>query len=169
MRPSYARKFRPEGVGNAGRPVHPQPRVRIIVENAHEYSQRVHRNSTAFPHAMVLTVSFVLSPAIGSFATVAGRKCFRRLDASVEASGPHDFAVRDQHPRQKRLPRPPHPAPRSWRSRYAPHVGRDEGRYGGDLGRHGTKLFYAMGLDSPDHTKSSPSGCTTSSISSWGG
>jgi hypothetical protein len=42
-----------------------KPRVRISVENAHEYSQRVHRNSPAFPHAMVLTVSFALSPAIG--------------------------------------------------------------------------------------------------------
>jgi hypothetical protein len=40
---------------------------------------------------MVLTVSFVLSPAIGILVTVA---CFRRLDAGVEASGPHDFAVR---------------------------------------------------------------------------
>jgi hypothetical protein len=45
---------------------------------------------------MVLTVSFVLSPVIGLF-------CHRRLrifssaklDASVEASGPHDFAVRN--------------------------------------------------------------------------
>jgi hypothetical protein len=46
---------------------------------------------------MVLTVSFVLSPVIGL-------SCHRRernaqalspLDAGVEASGPHDFAVRD--------------------------------------------------------------------------
>src|SRR6202047_4006154 len=46
------------------------------------------------PRAMVLTVSFVLSP-------VTGLSCHRRLadtsaklDASVGASGPHDFAVR---------------------------------------------------------------------------
>jgi hypothetical protein len=49
----------------------------------------------AFPHATVLTVSFVISPVIGL-------DCHRRfacakLDASVEASGPHDFAVRVQH------------------------------------------------------------------------
>src|SRR6059058_2799528 len=49
----------------------------------------------AFPHAVVLTVSFVISPVIGLC-------CHRRfactkLDASVEASGPHDFAVRVQH------------------------------------------------------------------------
>ena len=49
------------------------------------------------PYAMVLTVSFVISPVIGL-------SCHRRqqfttcqLDASVEASGPHDFAVRLQH------------------------------------------------------------------------
>src|ERR1700754_4514481 len=40
-------------------------------EYAHEYSQRGNRISPAFPHAMVLTVYFALSPAIGSFATVA--------------------------------------------------------------------------------------------------
>ena len=49
---------------------------------------------TGFPCAMVLTACFVLSP-------VTGLSCHRRLaetpaklDASVGASGPHDFAVR---------------------------------------------------------------------------
>jgi hypothetical protein len=37
-------------------------------------------------------------------------------------------------------------------------VGRDGDGYAGDLGRHGTGIFFAMGLDSPNHTKSSPSG-----------
>jgi hypothetical protein len=32
------------------------------------------------------------------------------LDASVGASGPHDFAVRVRAIRQRRNPRPPHPA-----------------------------------------------------------
>ena len=32
------------------------------------------------------------------------------LDASVEASGPHDFAVRVSTIRQERYPRPSHPA-----------------------------------------------------------
>src|SRR5438445_13014534 len=48
-----------EGVGNAGRPMHPQPRVRN--EKAHEHSHhRYSQNYPASPHAMVLTVSFVL-------------------------------------------------------------------------------------------------------------
>jgi hypothetical protein len=52
---------------------------------------------------MVLTACFVLSPAIGLFVTVTGamRKHCRPLDASVEASGPHDFAVREQRFRRK--------------------------------------------------------------------
>jgi hypothetical protein len=59
---------------------------------------------------MVLTAYFVLSPAIGFLVTVAC--AFRhRLDAGVEASGPHDFTVRVSAVRQKRSPRPPHPAP----------------------------------------------------------
>src|SRR5260370_10316343 len=60
-----------EGVGNAGCPMHPQPRVRNV-----ESTRVSHHRSTgfnpAFPHAMVLTVSFVLSPVIG-------RSCHRRL------------------------------------------------------------------------------------------
>jgi hypothetical protein len=41
---------------------------------------------------MVLTVSFVLSPAIGFLVTVAPEKAAsQELDASVEASGPHDL------------------------------------------------------------------------------
>src|SRR3984957_12459345 len=55
------------------------------------------------PRAMVLTVSFVLSPVIGlschrRLRGVSGplgpTSPFRKLDAGVEASGPPDFAVR---------------------------------------------------------------------------
>src|SRR5882672_8787723 len=55
-----------EGVGNAGCPLHPRPRVRFALVEMHT-SKRVHRNHPAFPHAMVLTVSFVLSPVTGLF------------------------------------------------------------------------------------------------------
>jgi hypothetical protein len=43
---------------------------------------------------MVLTAYFVLSPVIGLYCHRRCRNCFRQLDAGVEASGPHDFAVR---------------------------------------------------------------------------
>jgi hypothetical protein len=50
---------------------------------------------------MVLTAYSTLSPAIGLVVTVvsAMRQHCRRLDASVEASGPRGFAVRDKHTR----------------------------------------------------------------------
>jgi len=44
---------------------------------------------------MVLTVSFVISPAIGFLAAVANARFSRRkLDTSIEVPGPHDFTVR---------------------------------------------------------------------------
>jgi hypothetical protein len=46
---------------------------------------------------MVLTVSFVLSPAIGLFCHRRWQRLSCQLDASVEASGPHDFSVRQQN------------------------------------------------------------------------
>src|ERR1700738_3529297 len=59
---------------------------------------------------MVLTSYSVLSPVTGLFCHRRRRTCLRRLDASVGASEPHVFTVRKKRPRQKRLPRPPHPA-----------------------------------------------------------
>src|SRR5436309_9047451 len=69
-------------------------------------------DSPGIPRAMVLTVSFALFP-------VTGLCCHRhlaftaKLDASVGASEPHDFAVRLGAVRQKHHRRPPHPVPRS--------------------------------------------------------
>src|SRR6266404_7129113 len=64
-----------EGVGNAGCPLHPQPRVHlVVVERTRVTTSTPER--PAFPHAMVLTVSFVLSPVTGLF-------CHRRLRIKV--------------------------------------------------------------------------------------
>jgi len=107
---------------------------------------------------MVLTVSFALS-------SVTGLCCHRRargvkgpsrhfiafytLDASVGASGPHDFAVRGLARSSARHLRPSHPAPRPWRSRNAPLW------WGGTAGIDKavstwprSKIFFEMGLDS---------------------
>jgi hypothetical protein len=45
---------------------------------------------------MVLTAYFALSPVIGLSCHRRWWKNFRQLDASVGATGPHDFAVRKQ-------------------------------------------------------------------------
>ena len=76
MRPSRAFISRPkEGVGNAGCPLHPQPRVQCV-GSTRVSSPRSHRDHPAFPHAMVLTASFVLSPVTGLF-------CHRRQRIKV--------------------------------------------------------------------------------------
>src|ERR1700687_3070150 len=52
-----------EGAGNAGCPMHPQPRVRSLSE-AHERSHHGHTGfKPGIPRAMVLTAYNVLSPA----------------------------------------------------------------------------------------------------------
>ena len=86
--------------------------------------------------------SFVLSPVIGFFVTVAPKKLASQgLDAGVEASGPHDFTVRSQRSRQQRRLRPPHPLPYVRDDRETPLcVGRDGERYRSDLGPMGSKI-----------------------------
>src|SRR5882672_3774994 len=59
------------GRGERRMPVAPAASCALCIGRKHT-SRRVPRNHPAFPHAMVLTVSFVLSPAIGLF-------CHRRL------------------------------------------------------------------------------------------
>jgi len=49
---------------------------------------------------MVLTVSFVLFPVTGLVCHRRLRDCRRKLDASVGASEPHDFAVRGPSPQK---------------------------------------------------------------------
>jgi len=64
-----------EGVGNAGCPLHPQPRVHfVVVESTRATTSTPER--PAFPHAMVLTAYVVLSP-------VTGLVCHRRQRIEV--------------------------------------------------------------------------------------
>jgi hypothetical protein len=100
-----------EGVGNAGRPLHPQPRVGKIKphERSHHGRAGITRHSRT---RMVLTVSFALSLVTGLFCHHRLQDTTCQLDASVGTSGPHDFAVRGLHrssckrTRVHRIPRP---------------------------------------------------------------
>src|SRR4051795_5905310 len=85
--------FHWEGRGECRVPTHPQPRMQS--KKAYELVTTGKPDDPAFPHAMVLTVSFVISPVIGL--VCHRRSACAKLDAGVEASGPHDFAVRVQH------------------------------------------------------------------------
>ncbi len=81
-----------EGVGNAGRSAHPQPRAQK--GRTHELVTAGRRCSPAFPHANGFNAYSTLSPAIGLFVTVPGRDAEHscRVDVSVETSGPRGFA-----------------------------------------------------------------------------
>src|ERR1700736_1430020 len=90
---------------------------------AHEYSQRATVNHPTFPHAMVY----------GLYRALPGDRlsCHRRLrkicklDAGVEASGPHDFAVRQQTPSSQALSASTASRPASVTTAKRPSVGRD--------------------------------------------
>src|SRR3954471_11585165 len=102
------------------------------------------------PRAMVLTVSFVLFPVTGLVCHRRQRKYFRRLDASVGASEPHDFAVRVSTVRQRCLR--VHRIPSRVRDdREPPPVGRDGAGYSFDLGETAKGIFLQMGLDRANH------------------
>jgi hypothetical protein len=102
---------------------------------------------------MVLTVSFVLSPVIGLVCHRHRRSCLHQLDAGVEASGPHDFAVREKRRSSaRRSARPTLPAstasrPASVTIAKRPSVGRDGEGYSFDLGHEKTEKFLQKGLD----------------------
>src|ERR1700736_1401288 len=78
------------------------------------------------PRAMVLTVSFVISPVIGLSCHRRQRSCLRQLDASVEASGPHDFAVRRHAPSSEAPPASTASRPAFVTIASRPSVGRDQ-------------------------------------------
>ena len=85
----------------------PKPRVQMVSE-AHERSHHGHTGTTRHSPRNGFTVSFVLSPVTSLFDTVACASS-RRLDASIGASEPHDFAVRvsairQRHHRVHRIP-----------------------------------------------------------------
>src|SRR5436305_14821203 len=93
-----------EGAENAGCALHPQSRVQKVKRTRGSH----HRFTGATRH----------SPRNGFNGSGLVCHCRRqvttcRLDASVGASGPHDFAVRISAVRQKHYQRPPHPAPTS--------------------------------------------------------
>ena len=87
-----------EGAGNAGCAMHPQPRVEKN-RTTRASSLRSHRIHPAFP-AQWFTTYIALSPVIGLGCHRRQQNDFRQLDASIEASGPHDFAVRLRAVRQ---------------------------------------------------------------------
>jgi hypothetical protein len=96
---------------------------------------------------MVLTVSFVLSPVIGLVCHRHPRNLLRELDAGVEASGPHDFAVREPALSSLAPPTSTASRPASVTIASRPSVGRDGEGYRFDLGKMRSGIFLRKGLD----------------------
>src|SRR3984957_7815434 len=105
---------------------------------------------------MVFTAYFALS-------LVTGLSCHHRpcdakhhheLDASVGASGPHDFAVRRIALSSAAPLASIASQPYVRDDRETPLcVGRDGGRYAGDLGQMGMEIFLQGGLDAPNQVE----------------
>ena len=104
LRPRFAGYFRDlfkkEGAGNAGCTLHPRSRAQW----SRWLRARAYRAAEAIRHSLRngFTAYNVISPVIGFLATVTCRS-LHKLDASAEASGPHDFAVRFSAVRRRHL------------------------------------------------------------------
>src|SRR5450631_1311296 len=110
MRPRFAFISRPlEGVGNAGCPLHPRPRVhfalvkrtRVTTSTPESPGIPARNGFNGFLRALPGDRAVLPpSPADMSCLSPVGPTQLRELDASVGASGPHDFAVRSNIVRQ---------------------------------------------------------------------
>ena len=98
---------------------------------------------------MVLRLTSCSPRRSGLFVTVAGGYLFRQLDAGVEASEPHDLAVRKIGALVLALPASTASRPSSVTIAKRPSVGRDVDGYASDLGRAKTEIFLQKGLDRP--------------------
>src|ERR1700748_1589698 len=81
-----------KGAGNAGCTPHPLPCVQN--EKTHAGSTQVRRNHSGTPCAMVLRLLRDLPGVSGLLASVAYGIITRKLDPSVEGTGPHGLTVR---------------------------------------------------------------------------
>jgi hypothetical protein len=114
LRPRFARTLslrKTEGAGKAGCPMHPQPRVGM--KKPHELkSLQVHRKSARLSPRNGVTAYLRALPGDRALLPPSSARITpRKLDTSVGAPGPHDFAVRSNISRQPMLPRPSHPLP----------------------------------------------------------
>ena len=74
----------------------------VVVNKCTRVFTAVAPEITRHPRTQWFTAYFVISPAIGLSCHRRLQRLNRKLDAGVEASGPHDFAVRLGAVRQKR-------------------------------------------------------------------
>jgi hypothetical protein len=111
IRPGFAQAVPSEIRGRRecrARRAHPQPRVQS--KKAHELVTAGRRFARHSPRNGFNGFLRAL-PGDRAVCHRRQRSCLRQLDASIGASGPHDFAVRSARVRLVAPKRPPHPAP----------------------------------------------------------
>ena len=150
MRPSGAWYFPPDrGRGECRVPVAPAASCAMCSKHTSVVTTVAPENTRHSRTRMVLTAYFALSPVTGiSCHRHRLEAAFRKLDTSVGASGPHDFAVRVSAVRQRRsrVHRiPPHVRD----DRERPSVWGGTGGYRSDLGQVAKENIFANGTGRP--------------------
>ena len=85
--------LRSKGAGNAGRPMRPIAACAMSVVERTRVSQVTPEIARHSPRSGLRLIA--RSPRRPGFLATVACGCFRKLDASIGASGPHDFAVRE--------------------------------------------------------------------------
>jgi hypothetical protein len=149
-RPSFAATSAPasEGAGNAGRAVRTRS-LACKMKRAYEYSHHGHAGNTRHSPRNGFNGFLRALPGDRAFLPPSSAKIsFRELDASVGASGPHDFAVHLKRHSSKAPRRPPHPAPRFVTIASRPSCrGGTAGACRDDLPDGRNEIFLREGLD----------------------
>jgi len=138
-----------EGAGKTGCPPHPQPRVQL----------KKHTSVFATGRGGIIRPSLrngfngLLRALPGDRALLPPSSArrgtrLRQLDASVGASEPHGFAVREPRASSCALPRPSHPAPNVRDDRDPPLLGaRDGAGDSSDFSSKGSEISLRATLD----------------------
>src|SRR3979490_1057316 len=144
----------PEGVGNAGCPLHSRSRVHLVVVERTRVTTST-PESPGIPARNGFTAYFVLSPVTGLFC----HRHPRKLPSAnlTPASGRQDHTPSPSASRRSRLwrrLRPPHPVPTFVTMANAPLSGRDGGIYTTDLSSEKQKFFFDRGWTRQKHASS---------------
>jgi hypothetical protein len=134
-------------------------RARSLVcemKKAHKHSHHGHTGITRHSPRNGFNSLYRALPGDRAFLPPSPREVTSaKLDTSVGASGPHDFAVRrKQRPRQKRRLASTASRPAFVTIASRPCVGRDVARYTSDLHFGKTEIFFRKRLDKRPNAKS---------------
>jgi hypothetical protein len=139
--------FRPENRGRGECRVLDAPAAARVVVGSTRVSHHEYTGEPGIPARDGVNGFLRALPSDRALLSPSLRETSAKLDTSVEASEPHDFAVRIRRSRQQHHQRPPHPAPTSVTIASAPQMGRDSADYDLIWVEARRDLFLAVHLD----------------------